>query len=203
MKQESLDIFESIKSDVMYAAQYGENSDKGTTYLGMPKMKRLDELKAEQKALMTEDCYIPSKLLDGTDCRILLDTGACKSFISKTFYLNCPSLHSSPKLVSKTKNILVGNGQCVGVLFVIPVVINLQGHCFEVYTLVTEIHVNVDMVMGIKNVYDIERVISTRDSCLPFMNRSIPSFPKTNVLLKSREQRLIKIDVPFIDEISG
>ena len=62
----------------------------------------------------------------------------------------------------KTKNILVGNGQYIGVLFVIHVVINLQ------HTLVSEIHDNVDMVMGIKTVYEIEGVISTRDTCLRF-----------------------------------
>ena len=111
----------------MYTAQYDDNSDVETTYLGMSKMRRWDELKVEHKAPFAEDCYIPGKLLDGTDCKILLDTRACKSFMSKMFYLNCPSLHSLHKFVPKTKNILVGQEQYVGVLFVTPVVINLQG----------------------------------------------------------------------------
>ena len=51
--------------------------------------------------------------------------------MSKTFYLNCPSLHSLPKFVSRAKYILVGKGQYVGV-FVITVVNNLQGPRFEV-----------------------------------------------------------------------
>ena len=136
MAQDYPHIFEGIKLDVMYIAQYDENSDTGTKYLGMPKMRRQNESKAEHKTPRTEDCYIPSKVLDGTDCKILLDTGASRSFVSKMFYLNCPSLHLLPKFVSKTKNIIVGNGQYVGVLFVIPIVINLQGHRFEVYTLV-------------------------------------------------------------------
>ena len=71
------------------------------------------------------------------------------NFMSKRFYLNCPSLYSVPKFVSKTKNILVGNGQDKGVLLVIPVVVYLEGHRFEVYTLVSQIHDNVDMIMGI------------------------------------------------------
>ena len=65
--------------------------------------------------------------------------------------------------MSKTKNILVSSGQYISVFFVIPVVINLQGYRFEVYTLVLEIHDYLDMVMGIKNMYEIEGVISTRD----------------------------------------
>ena len=46
----------------------------------------------------------------------------------------------------------VGNGQYVGVLFVIPVILNVQNHRFEILTLVLEIHENVDLVMGIKNI---------------------------------------------------
>ena len=51
--------------------------------------------------------------------------------------------------------------------------------------------------------YEIEGVISTKDSYLHFLNRCIPFFPKTDVLLKPREQRFIEIDVPFIDKIPG
>ena len=55
--------------------------------------------------------------------------------------------------------------------------------------------------MGITIVYKIG-VISSRDSYSHFPNRSIPMFPKVEILLKPREQRVLNIDVPFIDEIS-
>ena len=55
-----------------------------------------------------------------------------------------------PKLNSSTQRIQVGNGQYVGVLFVIPVIVDIHGHRFEVFTLVSEIHENVDLVLGIK-----------------------------------------------------
>ena len=35
------------------------------------------------------------------------------------------------------------------------------------------------------------------------MNRSLPIFPKECIVLKPKEQKLIKVRVPFIDEISG
>ena len=35
------------------------------------------------------------------------------------------------------------------------------------------------------------------------MNRSIPLFPKAKIILKLKEQKLVKVEVPFIDEISG
>ena len=38
LKQDYLDIFEHIKSDVMNSAQYDENSDIRMTYVGIPKI---------------------------------------------------------------------------------------------------------------------------------------------------------------------
>ena len=93
------------------------------------------------------------KLLDKTECQILLDTGATKSFMSKSYYMQCKSLHSLPKFASKTQRIQVGNGQFVSVLFIIPVIIDIHRHRFEIYTLVSEIHETVDLVLGIKNVF--------------------------------------------------
>ena len=55
-----------------------------------------------------------------------------------------------PKFTSTTRRIQVGNGQYVGVLFVIPVIITIQKHRFEIFTLVSEIHENVDLALGIK-----------------------------------------------------
>ena len=51
--------------------------------------------------------------------------------------------------------------------------------------------------------YEIEGISSTRYSCLHFLNRSIPFFPKMEVLLRPKEQSFIKTDVLFLDEISG
>ena len=36
-----------------------------------------------------------------------------------------------------------------------------------------------------------------------FLYRSLPIFPKGHIVLKSREHKLIKVNVPFIDEILG
>ena len=65
----------------------------------------------------------------------------------------------------------MGNGQYVSVLFVILVVINVHEHRFEIFTLVSEIHDNVDLVMGMKNIFELEGVIDSRDSCFGFLSR--------------------------------
>ena len=83
-------------------------------------------------------------------CQLLLDTGASKSFMSKSFYMCSKSLHTLPKFAATTQRIQVGNGQYISVLFIITVIIEVHGHRFEIYTLVSEIHENVDLVLGIK-----------------------------------------------------
>ena len=115
----------------------------------------------EQKFPISKSGYTLGKLMDGLECQILLDTGANKSFMSKSFYLHCKALHPLPKFVSKTQRIQVGNGQDVSVLFIIPVIIEIAGHKFEIYTLVSEIHDNIDLVLGIKNVFELEGVFNS------------------------------------------
>ena len=94
-------------------------------------------------------------------------------------------------------------GQCVAVLFVIPIIVDIHGHIFKVFTLVPEIHGNVDLVLGMKNVFELEGVIDMWDSLFKYLNRSIPFFLKEQVVLKPKERKFIKIEAPFIDKISG
>ena len=91
----------------------------------------------------------------------------------------------------------------MSILSVISIRIDVHGHRFEVYTLVSEIHENVDLVLGIKNVFKLEAVINSRGCCFSFLNRSIPIFPKEKIILKPKEQKLVEVEAPFIDGISG
>ena len=67
----------------------------------------------------------------------------------------------------------------------------------------SEIHENVDLVLGIKNLFEVEGVIDSWDSCLSFVKRSIPFFPREKVEVKPKEQKLIVLETPFVEEISG
>ena len=78
---------------------------------------------------------------------------------------------------------------------------DICGHRFEIYTLVSEIHENIDLVLGIKNAFELDSVINSRDCCFKFLNRSVPIYREKEIVLKPNEQKLVK--APFIDEISG
>ena len=51
------------------------------------------------------------------------------------------------------QRIQVGNRQYVSVLFAIPVIIDIHGHRFEIFTLVSEMYDNEDLVMGMKTIF--------------------------------------------------
>ena len=96
----------------------------------------------------------------------------------KSHYLHCKWLHPLLKFASKTQRIQVGNGQFLIVFFIIPVTVDIHRHRFEAYTLVSKIHENVDIVLGMKNIFELEDVINSQDWCFNFLNRSIPIFQK-------------------------
>ena len=61
--------------------------DLSTTYLGQIEMTRDTKIKAEERYPITGQGFASGKLLDGMECQILLDRGATKSYISKSYYL--------------------------------------------------------------------------------------------------------------------
>ena len=101
--------------------------------------------------------------------------------------MQCKSLHALPKFASTTQSVQVGNGQCVAVLFVIQLIVDIHGHRFEVFMLVSEIHYNVDLVLDMKNVSELEGVIAMRDSSFVFLNRSLHFFSKEQVVVNLRK----------------
>ena len=198
-----MDVHEDVFAKVVATNRFDKRVDLSTTYLGKVDMKREDIIKAEENFPISEQGFVIGRVLNGEECLLLLDTCASKSYMSKSYYLMRKALHDLPKVASKTQRIQVGNGQYVGVLFVIPVIIEICSHRLEVFTLVSEIFDNVDMVLGIKNIFELEGVIDSCESCFRFLSRSIPIFPREQVVVKPGEKKLIPIEAPFIEEISG
>ena len=155
-REEYLDRYEGVKSEIVDTARF----DLGTTYLGRVDMTRDKDLMVEQKLPISESCYTLGKLMDGTECQLLLDTGGSKSLMSKSYYICCKAWHSLPKFASKMQRNQVGNAQYVSVLFIIPVVVEIAENRFEIYMLVSEIHDNVDLVLGIKNIFKLEGIFN-------------------------------------------
>ena len=76
----------------MSTTRFDENSDLSTTYLGKADGSENNKFKAEESFTISEQGYTMAKLLDGTECQILLDMGASKSFMSKSYVLQVTPL---------------------------------------------------------------------------------------------------------------
>ena len=134
---------------------------------------------------------------------ILLDTGASKSYMSRGFYMRHLHLHDYPKFNLTIRNLQVGNGELVATLFVIPFICKVGNHLFKVYTLVSEIQQNMDIILGVKNMFEIEGEVSCRTSQFKFLNRSLPIFPLSTHRIKVGAKAYVKAKVLFIKKLSG
>ena len=83
LQEEYMDIYEGIYSEVVSSNRFNENSDISTTYLGRVNKKIQNKIKAEESFPISGHGYTLGRLLDGTECQLLLDTGVSKSFILK------------------------------------------------------------------------------------------------------------------------
>ena len=146
VKSDYLDVYDGIYAEEIGTNRFDEDTDLSTTYLGQTDMSTKTEVKVKESFVMNASCHTRKELLDGPECEILIDTDTSKSYMSKSYYMQCKSLHTMPKFTSTTIRIQVGNGQYVGVLFVITVINTIQKHGFEIFMLVSEIHENVDIV---------------------------------------------------------
>ena len=81
----------------------------------------------------------------------------------------------------------------------IPVIINIHRHRLEIFTLLSEIHDNVDLVMGMKNIFQLESMIDSQDSCFSSLSRSIPFFLVMAVEIAPKTQKMAVIEAPFVE----
>ena len=89
-----------VYTEISQVTRFDESTDLGTTYLGKMDMTRDRIIKAEEKFPISGQGYTNGKMLDNTECNILIDTGASKSYMSKSYYMQCKSLHALPKFAS-------------------------------------------------------------------------------------------------------
>ena len=76
-------MYEEFKSEILHTTKFDENSDLGATYFSIDKSNKI---KIKESVPIPEQGCTVGKLVNGFECQIHLDTGASKSFMSKTHY---------------------------------------------------------------------------------------------------------------------
>ena len=200
---EYMDRYNGVTIELNVNMDYDDAVDVTTTYLGQESVGITDTFQPEQTFPIHSNYHTWGQFAGGGMIDILLDTGASKSYMSKGFYMRHPHLHKYPKFNSTIRNLQVGNGGLVAALFVIPFVFKIGKYLFEIYTLVLEIQQSMDLIFGVKNMFELEGEVSCRTSQFKFLNRSLPLFPLSTHRIKVGAKAYVKAKVPFIAKLSG
>ena len=198
-----LDQFDSISTKINNTGEFQDNRDVSTTYLGTDVISKKDHFTPEVKFPITSTSHTWGQLVGGSTMSILLDTGASKCYMSRAYFERNKLLHNLPRLKYTIKSLRVGNGNEVSAHFVIPVLLKIAGHKFEIYALVSDIQPSIDLVLGMKNMHEIEGELSPRNSEFRFLNRAVPLFTMENFSLKPGCKRFVKCLAPFPTTLTG
>ena len=79
LKSDYLDVYDSVYAEIISTNRFDEDADLSTTNLGQVNMSRKTDVRAEESFAMNVAGHTRGELLDGTECEILIDTGASKS----------------------------------------------------------------------------------------------------------------------------
>ena len=85
LHKEYLDVYEGIQSETVNTTRFDENFDLSATDFGKSDKTRNDKLRAEGSFPISEHGYTSGRLLDETECQLLLDMSVSKSFMLKSF----------------------------------------------------------------------------------------------------------------------
>ena len=103
---------------------------------------------------------------------------------------------------STCTGIKIGNGAVILVDFVFLIQIMIQGHLFEIYTIVAALHESIDLVIGMKNMVKLEGILNKRTSLFDFLLHVQFQFISQNDLkVRPGGKAYIKIVVSFQKQI--
>ena len=60
-----------------------------------------------------------------------------------------------------------------------------------------------DLILGVKNIFELEGLINSRIFSVNFLNRSLPIFPLANHKIKPGKMAYVKVRIPFVEKLSG
>ena len=196
--------FEEVSCELNNSSNFKEHVNVTTTYLGRYMAQGGPQMFNSENVISLDGKGITiGHLFDKTETKVFFDSGASKSYRSKGFYEKTEYLHRIPKMKPSCTGIQIGNGTIIPVDFVFPVQIMIQGHLFEIYTIVAALHESIDVVIGMKNMVELEGILNTRTSSFDFLSCSIPIYPLNDLKAKPGGKAYIKIVAQFQKQINS
>ena len=66
-----------------------------------------------------------------------------------------------------------------------------------------EIQDKMDLILGVKNIFELEGIMNTRTLSVSFLNRSLPIFPLGHHRIKPGKMAYVRVRIPFVKKLSG
>ena len=60
-----------------------------------------------------------------------------------------------------------------------------------------------DLILGVKIIFELEGIINSRTCSVNFLNRSLPIFPLAHHKIKSGKMAYVRVRIPFVEKLSG
>ena len=77
---DQLDRYEGVQAQIHQVSQFDDSNAVSTTYLDRIERARWEIIKCQELFLIKDQSTAVGTLLDSTDCKLLLDSGAIKGF---------------------------------------------------------------------------------------------------------------------------
>ena len=196
--------YKGIRVELSTAVGHDENVDVSTTFIGLVQDDDNEsQYQPEQSFRFDARSCTQGSLPNGEKFKILIDTGASRSYLSYAFYLECEYLRALPRHKPMGSRVYMGNGDWVPAQFIIPIIFHVGNCAFEVYTLVCKTSTS-DFIWGMKNIVETEGVICTHSMEYRFLNRSPKLFCKMPISLPpDGSQHILQLGIEFPCEVSG
>ena len=201
VQEESEDYFDGVHPCLSQEHFFATSIDMSVTYLGSLNQEQT-QMGTESFSINTQ-CITQGELCDKTPFKLLVDTGASKCFMSKSFYDKSTLIQRAPRIPVTGGHVKVGDDRKIPILFVVPVVISVQGHMFEIFCMVADLGFSNDIILGLKGLMEIEGVIDVSQLMVKFRNRALPLYPCQNTTIPVGAKRSVKIKTCFSSELSG
>ena len=165
-----LDAFDDVQPYLSHGLQFQDMSQVSLTYLGKVSGAAGNEMEYFD---VDSKSTVPIEIFGQLKGLALLDTGATSSYMSMRYFASQPLLSELPKLPCATTKVIVGDGEGLKVHFAVRLCFTVRGtHRFEILTLVADIAPTFSLVIGLKNMVEIEGNFNARTLSFSFFNRS-------------------------------
>ncbi|ESO93166.1 hypothetical protein LOTGIDRAFT_175601 [Lottia gigantea] len=201
IKHKLIDILpsECQQSVVMTTDNNSTADDLGVCESAPHELPNLDKTKPDVEVQIQLDNrnFCKGLLQDGKSTLVLIDSGASRSLISKSFISSSSYLRKLP--VYKLKEPLkfrMGNGMCLESDYYLHLEVHIQGFTFGLYAYITNNMIGIDLVMGQDTLAQLNGNLSFRDNI--FRCKTIPFYMTSDLHLRPNQSIVKNRDVHMV-----